>query len=82
MSGEFTIKDFLKAEGVESWRVISDGACAFYRTGSFAESANLVEAIGQIEGITDHPPNVDIRQDVGDVLGADLRLDCVLRALS
>lgn len=61
MTDQFTIKDFLNAEGVESWRVISDGACAFYPTASFAESTKLVEAIGQIEAIGDHPPNVDIR---------------------
>ena len=63
MTDEFTIKDFINANGVENWRVISDGACAFYPTGSFAESAKLVDAIGHIEGITDHPPNVDIRHD-------------------
>ena len=45
MSDEFTIRDFLDADGVENWRVISDGACAFYHTGSFAESAGLVDAI-------------------------------------
>jgi 4a-hydroxytetrahydrobiopterin dehydratase len=63
MADEFTIKDFLAADGVERWRVISDGACAFYRTGSFGESARLVAAIGRIEGIADHPPNIDIRHD-------------------
>lgn len=63
MTDEFTIKDFLAADGVERWRVISDGACAFYPTGSFEQSATLVNAIGQIEGIQDHAPNIDIRHD-------------------
>lgn len=63
MTDEFTIKDFLAADGVERWRVISDGACAFYPTGSFEDSAKLVEAVGRIEGIGDHAPNVDIRRD-------------------
>lgn len=63
MSDEFGIKDFLAAEGVENWRVISDGACAFYATDSFEASARLVDAIARIDGIGDHPPNVDVRHD-------------------
>ena len=63
MTDDFTIKDFLAAEGVENWRLISDGACAFYATDSFQASAGLVDAIGRIDGIADHPPNVDLRHD-------------------
>ena len=63
MTDDFTIKDFLAADGVENWRVISDGACAFYATDSFAASVRLVAAIGQIDGIGDHPPSVDVRHD-------------------
>ena len=63
MTDKFAIKDFLAADGVERWRVISDGACAFYPTGSLANSVRLVEAIGGIDGIADHAPNIDIRLD-------------------
>ena len=63
MADDFKIADFLVAEGVENWRVISDGACAFYPTASFQASAQLVEAIGGIDGIGAHPPNVDVRHD-------------------
>lgn len=63
MTDDFTTKDFLNADGVENWRVISDGACAFYRTGSYAESAGLVNALAGIDGIESHPPNIDIRHD-------------------
>jgi hypothetical protein len=59
MTDEFSIKDFLAAEGVKRWRVISNGAFAFYPTASLAESAGLVEAIARIDGIQDHAPNVD-----------------------
>ena len=63
MTADLPIKDFLAADGVENWRVISDGACAFYATSSFAESARLVDAIGRIGGIDEHPPRLDIRAD-------------------
>jgi 4a-hydroxytetrahydrobiopterin dehydratase len=63
MSDEFSIKDFVAADGVENWRVISDGACAFYATESFAASTAFVDAIGRIDGIGDHPPSVDVRHD-------------------
>ncbi|HEX6330826.1 MAG TPA: VOC family protein [Actinomycetota bacterium] len=54
---------FQEAEGVEDWRVIGDGACSFFPTESFAESAELVKAIGQLDGVEDHPPAVDVRHD-------------------
>jgi len=54
-------RDFLASEGVEDWRVVGDGACAFFRTASFAEAARLVTAIGALDGINAHPPAVDIR---------------------
>ena len=28
-----TLRQFHDAEGVEDWRVVGDGACAFFRTG-------------------------------------------------
>ena len=63
MSADLPIKEFMKAEGVENWRVISDGATAFYPTDSFAGSLRLVGALGESQGIGDHPPRVDIRHD-------------------
>jgi 4a-hydroxytetrahydrobiopterin dehydratase len=58
-----TPTQFLEAGGTEDWRVISEGACAFYPTGSFAGSTALVLAIAEIPGIEDHRPAVDIRSD-------------------
>ena len=45
MSDYITPDEFHAREGVEDWRLVSDGACAFFRTGSLAESARLVRAI-------------------------------------
>ena len=63
MSDDITGKDFLAAEGVEGWRIISDGACALYPTASFQASLRLVDAIGRIDGIDEHPPKLDVRPD-------------------
>ena len=43
--------------------MIGEGACTFFRTGSFANGVRLVAAIGQIEGLDAHHPDVDIRHD-------------------
>jgi 4a-hydroxytetrahydrobiopterin dehydratase len=57
-----TPRDFEAAEGVEDWRVLAEGACVFFRTESFAESARLVQAIGELPGVEKHPPAVDVRE--------------------
>lgn len=63
MSDGISGKEFRAAGGVEGWRIISDGACAFYPTESFQASVRLVEAIRSVEGIDGHPPSLDIRHD-------------------
>jgi 4a-hydroxytetrahydrobiopterin dehydratase len=55
--------DFHAADGTEDWRVLAEGVCAFFRTGSFAESARLVEAIANVDGVDAHAPDVDVRHD-------------------
>lgn len=57
------IRDFLQAEGTQDWRLVADGATAFFRTPSFADSARFVQAISAIPGIEDHPPSIDVRAD-------------------
>lgn len=54
---------FLEADGAEDWRILGDGACVFYRTGSFADAARLVAAIAALPDVDDHPPAVDLRHD-------------------
>ena len=58
-----TLRQFHEAEGVEDWRVVGDGVCAFFRTGSFAAGVRLVRAIGELAGLGDHQPDVDLRHD-------------------
>jgi 4a-hydroxytetrahydrobiopterin dehydratase len=56
-----TLREFREAEGVEDWRVLSEGACAFFRTESFAASAEFVRAIAEATDDAGHPPDVGIR---------------------
>jgi 4a-hydroxytetrahydrobiopterin dehydratase len=54
---------FHESEGVEDWRVLGDGATAYFRTGSFGAGARLVQAISQLAGVDDLHPDVDVRHD-------------------
>jgi 4a-hydroxytetrahydrobiopterin dehydratase len=62
MTEPITPGQFHAADGVQDWRVVGEGACAYFRTGSFAASARLVDAIGQLAGLDGHQPDVDLRQ--------------------
>src|SRR5262245_5743251 len=55
-------KQFQETEGVEDWRVLGDGACAYFRTGSFAASARLVQMISELPDVDGHHPDVDVRR--------------------
>ena len=61
MSERISISGFTGAEGTQDWRVLGDGATAFFRTGSFAASARLVEAIAPLADQHGRPPDVDVR---------------------
>ena len=63
MTDFITAEQFEAAGGTDDWRVLGEGACIFYPTGSFAAGATFVEAIGKLAGIDDHPPAVDVRLD-------------------
>lgn len=69
MSDRIGPQEFQVAEGLGDWRVVGDGACAYFRTGSFAEAASFVQAIADLDGVREHPPAVDLRGD-----GVTLRL--------
>jgi 4a-hydroxytetrahydrobiopterin dehydratase len=62
MTDQITPDQFHEAEGVEDWRLTSEGATAFFRTRSFAESARFVQAISELQGVEEHRPGVDVRQ--------------------
>ncbi|MFG2600262.1 VOC family protein [Streptomyces sp. NPDC048462] len=53
---------FHESAGVEDWRVVGEGACAYFHTGSFAVSARFVQAVSEIPGVGDEHPDVDMRQ--------------------
>lgn len=63
MDDQVSLKEFVEAEGLGDWRLLSDGANAFYRSASLAESVAFARAISEIPGIERHPPDMDIRQD-------------------
>jgi 4a-hydroxytetrahydrobiopterin dehydratase len=63
MTDPLTPSQFHQAEGVEDWRLTSEGATAFFRTRSFAESARFVQAISELQGVEDHRPGIDVRRD-------------------
>jgi 4a-hydroxytetrahydrobiopterin dehydratase len=63
MIDQISPKQFHESEGVEDWRLTSEGATAFYRTRSFAESVRFVQAISELPGVEDHRPGVDMRHD-------------------
>jgi len=59
--------EFHAADGAEAWRVLPEGAHAFFRTDSFAASARFVGAIADLLG-DGLAPHVDIRADGVSVL--------------
>ena len=63
MKDAISPKQFHNAEGTEDWRVLGDGANAYFRTGSFAAGARLVQAISELPRIDDLRPDVDVRHD-------------------
>ena len=63
MNDGITGREFAASEGVGEWRVVGDGACAFFPTPSLAASVQLLQAIAQVPGVETHPPDVDVRPD-------------------
>jgi 4a-hydroxytetrahydrobiopterin dehydratase len=58
MIGRITPRQFHAADGVKDWRVVGEGACTYFRTGSFAAGVRLVHAISELAGLADHHPDV------------------------
>ena len=63
MNERITPEQFHTADGVDDWRVVFEGACAHYRTGSFEEGVALVDAIGSLAVAAQHPPDIDLRPE-------------------
>src|SRR5947199_8175260 len=52
MTDRISPTQFRESEGVEDWRVLGDGANAYFRTGSYAAGARLVQAISELPAPT------------------------------
>jgi 4a-hydroxytetrahydrobiopterin dehydratase len=63
MTDGITPTQFHESRGTRDWRVVGDGACAFFRTASLSESARLVAAIAALPDAEEHRPDVDVRSD-------------------
>lgn len=61
MTDRITARQFHDAEGVGDWRVLFDGASAYFDTGSFATGVALVAEIGRLADEANHHPDVDLR---------------------
>lgn len=61
MSEQISLKQFLQSEGLQDWRLVGEGAMAYFATDSFAAATRFVQGIARIPGVEDHQPAVDIR---------------------
>jgi 4a-hydroxytetrahydrobiopterin dehydratase len=84
MRDSISPREFREAEGTEDWRVVGDGARAYFTTGSFLAGAVFVAAIADLADAANHHPDVDLRyagvavrlnrHDVGDISERDVAL--------
>jgi 4a-hydroxytetrahydrobiopterin dehydratase len=65
MTDHISPQQFDESDGVGDWRVLGDGAYAYFPTTSFATVASLVQAISQLPNADSdaHRPDLDIRKD-------------------
>ncbi|WP_344441391.1 VOC family protein [Kitasatospora nipponensis] len=62
-TGPIRPQQFHEAAGTEDWRVLGEGACAYFRTGSFAAGARFVRAIDEEVRFEGHHPDIDLRPE-------------------
>lgn len=58
-----TARAFHDAEGVEDWRVLFNGAHAYFRVASFGQATRFVVAIAEAAEAEGHFPDVDVRPE-------------------
>ena len=61
MSERVTLRQFSEAEGTGDWRIVGDGACAFFATPTLDQAARFVAGIAALPAIETHLPDIDIR---------------------
>lgn len=62
-------------ETARDWRIVSDGAVAFFPTDSLAQSVRFVAALSDIPGLGDHQYGIDLRRDGVTIRVVTLRDD-------
>jgi len=73
MSDAIRIKEFLA--GAPDWRIVSDGAVAFFPTESLTVSAGLVDTLANVPGLGEHNFGIDVRREGVTVRVVTLRED-------
>ncbi len=63
MMERITPRQFGEADGVDDWRVLSEGACVLFRVDSFATASRFVEAVSRLDGLDDQHAAIDLRPD-------------------
>ncbi len=63
MSDHISPQQFDESDGVGDWRVLSDGANAYFQTASFQTAVHFVQAISELPNADAHRPDIDIRAD-------------------
>ena len=61
MPEQISPRQFQESDGVEDWREVGIGACACFRTGSFAKGVELVDEIARLADALGHHPDVDLQ---------------------
>ncbi len=56
-----SLRQFHETTGTEDWRALGEGACAYFRTGSFEGGARLLQRISELAGLGDHHLAADLR---------------------
>jgi 4a-hydroxytetrahydrobiopterin dehydratase len=84
MTEQISPQEFNEAGGVDDWRVVSDAAWAYFKTGSFRAGVALVDVIGDLADAANHHPDIDLRyprvvvrlvtHDVGGLSSRDVEL--------
>lgn len=56
-------RPFQEAVEADGWRIVGEGACAFFRTGSLEEGLRFAQAIAELPNLDAHHPDIDLRHD-------------------
>jgi len=58
-----TARVFHQSDGVDDWRVLPWGACAYFTTGSFTAGARFVAAVAEVAETVGQFPDIDLRPE-------------------